>query len=136
MVFPFFVPIRLEDCPVCEVCGKGICILLIINVPQKESPQASRFSTGAAGMHRRIQLTINRLQNTTPQTSVNLFQDEAFSAIFACTGPNDGPVRTLRIMEILNLLSFIRMTPFTSRPKNQYLLLELRYLSYLCNGRW
>ena len=87
MVFPFFVPIRLEDCPVCEVCGKGICILLIISVPPKESPQASRFSTGAAGMHRRIQLTINRLQDTTPQTSVNLFQDEAFSAIFACTGP-------------------------------------------------
>ena len=87
MVFPFFVPIRLEDRPVCEVCGKGICILLIINVPQKESPQASRFSTGAAGMHRRIQLTINRLHDTTPQTSVNLFQDEAFSAIFACTGP-------------------------------------------------
>ena len=95
MVFPFFVPIRLEDCPVCEVCGKGICILLIINVPQKESPQASRFSTGAAGMHRRIQLTINRLQDATPQTSVNLFQDEAFSAIFACTGPRLGPIQAL-----------------------------------------
>jgi hypothetical protein len=45
------------------------------------------FFHGAAGMHRRIQLTINRLQDAAPQTSVNLFQDEAFSAIFACTGP-------------------------------------------------